>query len=94
MSETSEGGFEDAAGCQVWRAACGGDAGIDEVGDDETEEGDLLIEAGDEASSGIVIELPWLEFASVEAMLEGVGVSGLPTWAASWGGDRQTPFCT
>ena len=76
---------------RAWQAARsggapgGGEAGGGEVEDDEAEEGDLLVEAGDLGGAGVVVEVAGLEFAGVEAVLEGVGVAGLPAGEAVFG---------
>lgn len=52
-----------------------------------------MVETGDGMSAGIVIKLAGIEFAGVEAVLEGVGVAGLPAWATR-GGHEGDPFGT
>jgi hypothetical protein len=91
VGEASEGSLQGAAGCQIGWAGGFGEAGFDEVEDDEAKEGDLFIEAGDGAGAVVVGKAPGLEFAGVEAVFEGVGVSRLPAWATR-GGDKRTPF--
>ena len=59
----------------------GREAGFKEVEDDDAKEGNLFGEAGDVLGAGAVVELPGLEFAGVEAVLEGIGVAGLPAGA-------------
>jgi hypothetical protein len=77
VGEAGEGGFEGMAGGEVGGRAGFGEAGGGEVEDDEAKEGDLFVEAGDEAGAGVVVEVVGREFAGVEAVLEGVGVVGL-----------------
>jgi len=53
--------------------------------------GRVLIEAGDGAGAGKVVELMGLEFAGVATVFEGIGVAGLPA-RATRGGDKRYPF--
>ena len=82
VGKASEGGFEGVAGGKVGRGA-GGEAGLGEVEDDEAEEGNLFFETGDAAGAVVVFETMVIEFARVEAVLDGVGVAGLSARATS-----------
>ena len=86
VGEAGEGGFEGVAGGEVGGGTGFGEAGSGEVEDDEAEEGDLFVEAGDLGGARVVVEVLGLEFAGVEAVLEGVGVVGLATGVAGFGG--------
>lgn len=83
--EAGEGGFEGGEGGRIEGLVGGGEAALDKGEDDEADEGDLLIEAGDGGGAGVVVELLGAEFAGVEAVLEGVGVAGLGAGAARGG---------
>jgi hypothetical protein len=85
VGEAGEAGFEGVAGGEIWRLTGGGEAGLGDVEDDEAKEGDLFVEAGDEAGAGVVVEVVGGEFAGVEAVLEGVGVVGLRAGEAGFG---------
>ena len=61
------------------------------VEDNESEGGNLFFETRDAAGAVVVFETMVIEFARVEAVLDGVGVAGLGTAAAS-GGDKRAPF--
>jgi hypothetical protein len=73
--EASQGGFEGADGGQIGRLAGSGEALLDEVEDDEAEEGNFFIQTGDGGGAGVIVQLFGLEFTGVEAVLEGVGVA-------------------
>ena len=55
--------------------------------------GRILIEAGDGAGAGKVVEVLELEFAGVETVFEGIGAAGLPA-RATRGGHGRDPFGT